>query len=88
MAKYYKKPKGVDAWTAAEGPMPPWMTEAFTAGRLVLNGQQIVVVIGPASIPLGPTDWLVLDEIGALVPMTDAAFQDTYGKDTGAPAPA
>lgn len=88
MPKHYKKPKGVDAhqhlegedWSKAE----PWVEEMITQGRLLVDGPDAVAVAFPG-LPLAPvadTDWIVLDEVGALRTMTDAEFVATYEKDT------
>lgn len=90
MPKHYKKPKGVDAhqhvagedWTKAE----PWVADMINLGRLVVEGPDAVAVAFPG-LPLSPvasTDWIVLDESGALSTMTDAVFLATYEKDTRA----
>jgi len=86
MPKYVKKPKGVDAFSQSEGGAPPaWVEELIAADRLRQDGAGWSLSFGLATMPVGPTDWLVNDPDGVRV-LSDAAFQDEYAQDTRAGA--
>lgn len=58
--------------------MPAWLLEAITAGVIVTQGSQLLLMTHRGQVTVKPTDWIILHHDGRMVASDNATFAVLY----------